>query len=190
MHTYIHMQTPTDLFFSAVTFLSILQVTVAAALPSIHCPGVWQVEETLPSPRPQVVLQLLQVTAIKNTWKWMPARGKVDKYSTVVIFQSLLPVLSPFFFPVYWITVITSIVPSSRSHDTASILWFCLAAACDIMTHTEVVAHLMCHGGGNPDCWLWVILLNTTVSWHTKKIEINTSCPHNFDGCRLNTDKA
>lgn len=62
----------TDLFFSTVTFFSILQVTIATALPSVHGSSVWQVEETLPTPRTQVALQLLQVTVIKHTWKWMP----------------------------------------------------------------------------------------------------------------------
>lgn len=62
----------THLFLSTVTFFSILQVTVAAALPPIHGSGIWQVEETLPSSRAQVALQLLQVTGIEHTGKWMP----------------------------------------------------------------------------------------------------------------------
>lgn len=62
----------TDLFLSTVTFFSILQVTIAAARPSIDGSGVWQVEETLPSSRVQVALQLLQVTTIKRAWKRMP----------------------------------------------------------------------------------------------------------------------
>lgn len=64
--------THTDLFFSTVAFLSLLQVTVAAALPSVHDSGVRHVEETLSSSRAQVALQLLQVTVVKHAWKWVP----------------------------------------------------------------------------------------------------------------------
>lgn len=64
--------THTHLFFSTVTFFSILQVTIATALASIHGSSVWQVKETLPSSRAQVALQLLLVTSIKHTWKGMP----------------------------------------------------------------------------------------------------------------------
>ena len=67
-----HSRDTTHLFFSAVTFFSVLQVTVAAALPSVHGPGVRHVEETLPSSRAQVALQLPLVTTIEPTWKWMP----------------------------------------------------------------------------------------------------------------------
>ena len=64
--------TTQHLFFPTVAFLSFLQVTVAAALPSIHGSGVWHVEETLSSSRAQVALQLLQVTVVKHTRKWVP----------------------------------------------------------------------------------------------------------------------
>lgn len=72
IHTANIQGAPTHLFFSTVTFFSILQVTVAAALPPIHGSGVRQVEETLPSPRVQVALKLLQVATVENTRKWMP----------------------------------------------------------------------------------------------------------------------
>lgn len=42
-----------------------------------------------------------------------------------------------------------SILPSSSSHDTTSILCSRLTAACTVMVHTEVVAHLVGHGGGH-----------------------------------------
>lgn len=58
-----------DLFFTAVTFLAFLQVTIAAALASVHHSSVWQVEETLPASRGQVASQLFQVAVVKHTWK-------------------------------------------------------------------------------------------------------------------------
>lgn len=58
-----------DLFFSAVAFLAFLQVTIAAALPSVHHSGVGQVEETLPASGAQVALQLLQVAVVEHAWK-------------------------------------------------------------------------------------------------------------------------
>lgn len=38
------------------------------------------------------------------------------------------------------------IVPSGSSHDAASVFGPGLAAASDVVAHTKVVAHLMCHG--------------------------------------------
>lgn len=58
-----------DLFFAAVAFLAFLQVTIAAALASVHHSSVWQVEETLPASRGQVAPQLFQVAVVKHAWK-------------------------------------------------------------------------------------------------------------------------
>lgn len=60
-----------DLFFSAVTFLAFFQVAIATALPSVHHSGVWHIEETLPTSRAQVALQLLPVALVKHPWKRM-----------------------------------------------------------------------------------------------------------------------
>jgi len=69
---YEDLTPATHLFLSAVAFLSVLQVAVAAALPPVHGAGVGQVEETLPSSGAQVAVQLLQVAAVEHAWKRMP----------------------------------------------------------------------------------------------------------------------
>lgn len=71
-YTLMYQHTHTDLFLSTITFLSVLQVTIAAALPSNHGFCVWQIKETLPSSRRQVALQFLLVAIIEHTWKWVP----------------------------------------------------------------------------------------------------------------------
>lgn len=60
-----------NLLIATVTFLSVLQVAIATALPAVHDSGVGHVEETLPTSRPQVALQLPQVAVIEHTREWM-----------------------------------------------------------------------------------------------------------------------
>lgn len=61
-----------NLFISAVAFLPLLQVAVAAALPPVHDPGVGHVEETLATPGGQVALQLPLVAVVEHARERMP----------------------------------------------------------------------------------------------------------------------
>lgn len=60
-----------NLLVATVTFLSVLQVAIATALPAVHDSGVGHVEETLSPSRPQVAPQLPQVAVVKHPREWM-----------------------------------------------------------------------------------------------------------------------
>lgn len=147
-----YTETPTDLFFSTVAFFSVFQVTVTAAMPSIHCPGVGQVKETLSSSRAQVALQLLHVAIIKDSRKRMPEHEVRKKSGS--IFSFIFYHLSPF----SWFNECNflycgklNFIPSSSSHDTASVFCFRLATTWNVVAHTKVVSHLVRHRGSNAD---------------------------------------
>lgn len=73
------------------------------------------------------------------------------KHKYILCKKSFKPsgVLSPVSLIICLVMGQLCVVPCSSGHDAASVFGPRLAAACTVMAHAEVVAHLVCHGGGD-----------------------------------------